>query len=318
VAEEIGRRLRATVTHTLSARFVDIHQPSVAEFDRDGVSVRVDARVRETHSFATIVCSGAADITGAASESLLLDAFPIILSKEGDPLAHQAEVQLAWSVIEPVLRQVGAVLRWRFGIFGDDRLWNSTNVVIEIDGRVIELAPIPQAAMGDDKAVVGPYGLRDVAHLVGASAAQPLAHEMWREAWNLYLASPRSGLVMGVAAAEVGVKQLITLLAPDTAKLLEHVQSPTLDILIRKVLPSLLTRSGTDAGKICPQHLRKRLLTAVEERNRVVHRGAIPTVELRSTLLDIRDFLYLLDWNAGHAWAEALLSHPTRSALELS
>jgi hypothetical protein len=194
-------------------------------------------------------------------------------------------------------------------------LWTSTDVVVEVDGHLIELSPIPQAAMGDDTATIGPAGLDEVADLIGASATQPLAHEMWREAWNLRHASPRSGLVVGVAGAEVGLKQLIALLAPAAETLVQHLPSPPLATLIRQVLPNLPIRSGLDPSNACPQHLRKQLVAAVEARNLVGHRGAMPHLDLRSTLLDIRDFLYLLDWHAGHAWAEALLSQRTKDAL---
>ncbi|MDP9050689.1 MAG: hypothetical protein M3O31_08200 [Acidobacteriota bacterium] len=33
------------------------------------------------------------------------------------------------------------------------------------------------------------------------------------------------------------------------------------------------------------------------------------------TLMDIREFLYLLDWRAGHAWVETLLSDDTGVAV---
>jgi len=120
---------------------------------------------------------------------------------------------------------------------------------------------------------------------------------------------------MGVAAAEVGIKQLIALLAPSAKTLVEHIPSPPLDTLIRTVLPSLPIRSGLAEGNICPQHLHKRLIAAVEARNVVVHRGEGPRFDLRAALLDIRDFLYLLDHHAGHSWAETLLSERTRDAL---
>jgi hypothetical protein len=304
-------QVRATITHTVSARFVEIDEPIVAEFERSGVLIRINASVRESHSFATVVCSGRAEIVGLADKPADGDDCPPFLSRDGG-LARPDDVRPAWFTIEPILRQVGAVLRWRFGMFGDDPLWTSTAIVIEVDGHPIELTPIPQAAMGDDRVKLGADGLCHVADLVGLSAAQPLAHEMWREAWNLRHASPRSGLVVGIAAAEVGLKQLIALLAPSAASLVEHLPSPPLDTLIRRVLPSLPTRSALDPANLCPQHLRKRLIEAVEARNLVVHQGAMPQLDLRSTLLDIRDFLYLLDWHAGHAWAEALLSQRTR------
>src|SRR5438270_6793182 len=142
--------MRATISHTLSARFVEINEPSVAEFEHQGVSVRIGARVRESHSFAIIVCSGSAEVPSAANEPQDAgDYFPFV-SREGRLFDHESGARRAWIMIEPVLRDVGAVLRWRFGMFGDDPLWTSTDVVIEVDGEAIELSPMPAMAMGDD------------------------------------------------------------------------------------------------------------------------------------------------------------------------
>lgn len=309
--------MKATIRHTLSARFVEIDDPAVEEFERDGVLIRVDARVRESQSFATIVCSGSIEIDRADALQGPGEYVPF-LSSDRRLDEHEREVRHAWSRVEPILQHVGAVLRWRFGMFGDDPLWTSTEVALEINGGVVELTPMPSAVMGDDVARIVPNGLHHVAELVGDAAMQPLAHEMWREAWNLRHSSPRSSLVVGVAAAEVGLKQLVSLLVPAAAAMVEHIPSPPLDTMIRKVLPELPIRSGLDPRKACPQHIRKRLIEAVEARNLVVHRGMTPQLDLRSTLLDTRDFLYLLDWHGGHSWAEALLSELTRDGLHSS
>lgn len=303
-----------TIRHTLSARFVEIDGASVEEFEHHGVAIRVDARVRESHSFATIVCTGSVEIDDAAD---LVDngGYLPIFVRDGRSEESLPLVRRAWSQVEPVVQEVGAVLRWRFGMFGDDPLWTSTQVIVETHGEVIELEPMPEMMMGDDMAHIGGDELGQIAELVVAGATQPLAHEMWREAWNLRHSSPRSSLVVGVAAAEVGFKQLVALLVPEAASLVEHIPSPPLDTMIRKVLPDLPLRSGFPAESPCPQHLRKALIAAVEGRNLVVHRGTMPQLFLRGSLLDIRDFLYLLDYHAGHGWAEELLSQQTRDTI---
>jgi len=121
---------------------------------------------------------------------------------------------------------------------------------------------------------------------------------------------------VGVAAAEVGIKQLIALLVPDAEVLVEHLPSPPLTTLIfSPVLPALPVKSGVQADRRCPQQITKRIARAVEARNLVVHRGATPAIDLRSTLLDIRDFLYLLDYHAGNSWALELVSDRTKASL---
>jgi hypothetical protein len=85
-----------------SAWFVEIDQPDVEEFERDGVLVRVDARVRESHSFA-IVCSGSVEIDRVDA---LLDTgeYLAFQSSDGRLDEHEREVRHAWSRIEPVLQ----------------------------------------------------------------------------------------------------------------------------------------------------------------------------------------------------------------------
>ncbi len=172
-SDEATHLHRTTIRHTLSTRFVEIDQPATEEFECGGVIVRVDARVRESTSFATIVCSGTVE-REAADASMDPGQYLPFLSSDGLPSAHTNEVHSAWSRIEPVLQHVGAVLRWRFGMFGDDPLWTSTDIVLQVNGEVDELTPIPQAAMGDDIARITSNGLSHVAELVGHSTMQPL------------------------------------------------------------------------------------------------------------------------------------------------
>jgi hypothetical protein len=49
--------------------------------------------------------------------------------------------------------------------------------------------------------------IEDVASLVVAEGREPLGHELLREAWFLRMTNPRSALVTGVAALEVGFKE---------------------------------------------------------------------------------------------------------------
>jgi hypothetical protein len=308
-------RTRATITHTLSIRFVEIAVPAIEEFEHDGVRVRIAAGVPEGRSFATVVCHGTVEL-GESTVSVSGSVGDMrFIARSGPFGEHDTVAARAWERIEPVLTEVGAVLRWRFGMFGDDPLWTSTEMSLELDGHVVELEPMPKAVFGDDRATIGPDGLQQVVTLVGEQVRQPLAHEMWREAWNLQYRSPRSSLVIGVAAAEVGFKHLVALLVPHAESLVGHIPSPPLDVMIRKVLPDLPVRSGVAPDRLCPKHIRKALIDAVEARNQVVHRGVPPTIHLWQTLTTTREFLYLLDWHVGHAWAESLLSDTTRAAI---
>lgn len=313
--------MKVTVEHTLNAHFVEAEVPSTVQFEHESVSISVATASKPDGAFATITCVGAADVDdegelhNGEGEVEISSAGLFVLQDQGDQRYVTAVVE-GFQKIEGALRQVGSVLRWRFGLPGYDAVFKGTKVTAHLaNGRPLNLYMVPQAAVGDDRASIGQGGLAAVADLVTSSEREPIAHELWREAWNLRHPNPRSSLVIGVAAAEVGLKQLIATLVPHAKSLVENVPSPPLDTIIRKVLPGLPIRADVAPNRCAPRHLRTAIAAAVEERNRVVHLGAIPRSDLRETLLAIREFLYMLDMYSGHPWAEALLTEKTRSAL---
>jgi hypothetical protein len=313
--------VEVAVRHALNAHFVEVEVPSTVQFQHEEVSVSVATTVKPDGAFGAITCVGVTNIDddgelndtggGIAWTSSGL----VMLSDQGDQRYARA-VAAGFQKIESVLKKVGAVLRWRFGLSGYDPVFRDTTVTAQLaNGRPIDLYLVPQSAMGDDRATIEQEGLSAFAELVVSSQREPVAHELWREAWNLRHPNPRSSLVIGVAAAEVGIKQLIAALVPQASSLVENIPSPPLDTMIRKVLPDLPIRADVEPGRRAPRHLRTAIVAAVEDRNRVVHLGAMPRADLRVTLLAIREFLYMLDMYAGHSWAEALLAEKTRSAL---
>lgn len=228
------------MTHALSARFVEIAEPSLEEFRDGGVLVRIEARVPDGGSFATVVCSGAVDDPAPSAEVETWMAYQLLVATAGLPIAQQRQIHEGWLIVETVLQRVGKALRWRFSLVGDDTVFSSTQLDVDLhDGAALTLTPLLRSAVaGDDMARIGADGLRAAAELISSAVEQPLAHELWRESWNLRHASPRSSLVVGVAAAEVGIKQLIALLVPGAESLVEHLPSPSVTTLIRRVLPT--------------------------------------------------------------------------------
>lgn len=220
--------MEVAVTHILSAHFVEV-APSSVQFDHGGISVRVAAAMNPDAAFATITC---ADVSDMADDVQLSDATgtigvllnALIMLPDPHDQHYAPAVAAACHRIEYVLMHVGTVLRWRFGLHGHDAVFKDTAITARLaDGRPLSLHLVPQAAMGDERAQIEPGGLAAVADLVTCSQREPVAHELWREAWNLRHANPRSSLVIGVAAAEVGLKQLIAALVPDAASLVENI-----------------------------------------------------------------------------------------------
>lgn len=221
--------------------------------------------------------------------------------------------------VDAVLEHVGSLIRWRFVLSGRDSVFADFGAAgLLDDGQILQLHPIPRAALGDDRAEIGEPEWSELADIAASESREPIAHQLWREAWNLRFANPRSSLVIGVAAAEVAMKHLVAKLVPAARSLVEDLPAPPLARMMKHSLPERPIRAAIPPERRCPTHLHKALDLAVQERNAVVHRGVEPTIELRETLGAVREFLYLLDLFEGSVWAAERLSATTRGALGIT
>lgn len=215
------------------------------------------------------------------------------------------------------LRSAIAVFRWRAGLRGgpidpiggprlsyskDGKSWFEISLIRQ--GAFGWFTPVP--TVKSDKAFTA-----EVVHLVERVGQEPLGHQLFREAWSLRATNPRSALAIGVAAAEVGVKNLIAILVPDARWLMEEIQSPPIDKLVNKFLPTLTVKAhfkGRPAK--LPTKFMNLIKAAVECRNKLVHTGAEPParIKLDEMLEAIRDLLCICDVYAGEMWAAGHIS----------
>lgn len=84
----------------------------------------------------------------------------------------------------------------------------------------------------------------DVQTMLDAGAEEPLAHKLWREAWQLRGDNPRSALLIGMTALEVGVKNYIARAIPDTDWLLAQLPAPPTHRLLAEYIPTLTPPSS--------------------------------------------------------------------------
>jgi hypothetical protein len=321
--------MQLQVEHRLNVRFVDVDSSAEESFRHEAVLIRLGTHKDHEGAFASVACSGVIDVTlpGAdappdaerklTTRGRFSQRFPFLLPPEIDP-GWDLVLAKAYERVEVVLEELGTLLRWRFKLSGHDSIFAETSVVVRPDAQhAVELQHISQAAMGDDRASIEPGGLSEVASMLASNTHEPVAHQLWREAWNLRFTNPRSSLVIGVAAAEVGLKQTIATLVPLARWLVEELPSTPLVPMMKNYLPDLPIRADVERNRRCPKHLRSTLDAAVRARNAVVHRGAGANVDLRTTLLVVREFLYLLDFYGGNAWALRRLSTRTIEALGL-
>jgi len=158
--------------------------------------------------------------------------------------------------------------------------------------------------------------IEEVVRRVEAGAEEPVARQVFREAWEQIGVNPRSALVIGVSAAEVALRGLIGTLIPDAKWLVEEIQTPPVGKTLRKFLPTLPVRAKwLDGRPITPPSKLIRLVEkAFELRNDVVHVGASPPSrrELAIMLRAISDLLWICDIYSGELWAEKHVSLETK------
>jgi hypothetical protein len=159
----------------------------------------------------------------------------------------------------------------------------------------------------------------DIERLASAGPAEPIAHELLREADDNAYPNPRSSLVLAVAAIETGIKAYVSDVAPPATWLALEAPSPPVLRMICEYLPTLPTPRGQLSGKP-PKRIRSLIGGAVEARNKVAHQGrAGPSFkDLDELLVTARDFLYALDFFRGQDWAIEHLSEEARAAWGIS
>jgi hypothetical protein len=207
-------------------------------------------------------------------------------------------------------RKVTGALRWRYGILGPHSPYAAQEDEWSFDAE--QWHPLPsgmqlRVELGPRATVhVTPDVKADTEALLSSGVAESLGHELFREAWAIRKESPRSALVIGVAALEAGFKKFVADLVPEAAWLMENVQTPPLVPMLKNYLPTLPVKN-TIGGEVLPppKELRKTLRRSVEERNKVAHTGRAVLADepLKERLGAIRDVLWLLDYYRGFEWA---------------
>jgi hypothetical protein len=126
---------------------------------------------------------------------------------------------------------------------------------------------------------------------------EPLGHELLREAWTNQDANLRSAIVIAVAAAEVGFKQFAAKTLPDTAWILENLQSPPLSKMLDLFPWDKMKLQINGRPVTVPDSIKDELKKAVTLRNEIVHgrSGTLTSDTSESVLYCVRDLLYFLD-----------------------
>lgn len=217
--------------------------------------------------------------------------------------------------IRQIRRELGAALdrtvalvRWRIGDDGPHEALVWIGDAWSIDEEAwhpmpLNITTIGRAAMFP---LMGDQAREDVQSYLDNGLDAPLAHALWREAWHLRGSAPRSALLIGMAALEVGVKQYIAAVLPDAQWLLEELPAPPVHRLLAEYIPKLPTLSGTPAHQLDPT-VRTVIRDAQHLRNKVAHAGRadVDVRGLEASLETVRGVLWNLDVYRGFGWALA-------------
>jgi hypothetical protein len=245
-------------------------------------------------------------------------------SLEGDrvkiPTLHPDTVQTLdshFQRIRAVARSIIVMLNWTHGLdgppdpYGLAYSWYSSN-----GNEWFQYSLARTLSLSFAQATHSIYSrnvqIDEIVRKVEAGAEEPLARQLFREAWGQIGTNPRSALVIGVAAVEVGLRGLVIVLVPGT-----DLRRRPISRILREILPTLPIRARLiDGGPITPPpELIKQIEDAIKHRNKVVHAGkpAPAREELAVMLRAISDFLWMCDIYLGELWA---IKHISREILK--
>jgi hypothetical protein len=217
--------------------------------------------------------------------------------------------------VRAVSRSTVIMFNWTHGLDGPPNSYGPPRAFYSEDGnRWFQFAQATRGSFNTELASRLIYArdvrVDQVVRKVELGCEEPLGRQLFREAWQQIEINPRGALVIGVAAAEVGLKRLIGTLIPGA-------KMPSAKKIMRKLLPTLPATARWRDGRpiTLPLELIERVEDAFELRNEVVHVGAPPPSqqELASMLRAISDLLWICDVLLGEHWAMKHVSSETRT-----
>jgi hypothetical protein len=241
------------------------------------------------------------------------------------PQALQDDSRKVFEALSSETNRVVRLLRWRYAADMEYRPIAFSQFLWSLGDHVWH--PMPH--MTEIKWGLGVTNLpsardvqQEVGRLLAADLREPFAHVLFGEAWQQRHDNPRSAIVMGISAAEVGFKKFASQIAPVTAWLMENVPSPPLQSMIWGYLPELLDMLPPQSRRLRPPRdnkdrpsgvVAKALVDGVAIRNKVVHSGgeSVKGETVERVLKGVADLLWLLDFFQGQEWALGHVSDTT-------
>lgn len=251
---------------------------------------------------------------------------PTGLVRERVPQALEEFSRQISSELIAATETVIRLIRWRYALKGAHKpIIGCVGTEWSLDGNEWQVLPSVLSLSGFGGWTI-PLDLNEHARaavngLLEGGVTEPLGHELYREAREQAVQNPRSALVVGIAAAEVGFKECVADLVQPAAWLVENMPSPDLVKMLREFLPLLPARK-TIGGKVLspPKSVRDSLQKGVLLRNKIAH-GPAPAPSrdtLKEVLSAVEDLLWILDYYRGFDWARDFVRPDVRREWEES
>ncbi|WP_339614824.1 hypothetical protein [uncultured Gilvimarinus sp.] len=237
------------------------------------------------------------------------------------PVAYRDFIVALHKDMDRMASEIFNVVRWRMGIVGGPLGLQSRWSFMRWHDDTKEGKVIDEHGFLNRQMISGVFPLHmpemqeakfdkecrsNIENLIQFQSKQPLYHDLFREAWQNQRDNPRSALVMGIAAAETGFKTSLIELNPSVSWIVENLQSPPLDRMLRDYMAQLPARNRIN-GEVRrpPKKVISTIKKGIELRNKLVHgrEETVSTEEVRHMLEAVRDLLYMLDYYRGHDWA---------------
>jgi hypothetical protein len=196
-------------------------------------------------------------------------------------------------------------MRWRLGLFGPHKPVTFGQQQFSIDGENWHAFSLGGTVRISSRSV--PPLTRyesQIQDLLDADAREPLAHALWHEAFEQRGTSPRSAILIGIAALEVGIKQYAIACVPGAAWLLEEAPAPPILRMLTEFLPNLTPPESGARFEAPDEATMGTIRKGVRIRNEVTHKGVtqVKPDTVREVLSAIRRLLWRLDAAAGADW----------------
>jgi len=231
------------------------------------------------------------------------------------PNSLQNLIENAYSTIFTGIDRVIGALCWRTGQAVPTYDYQLGRMEWSLDGQEWRHSPVDFIAWMGRPPFVSGLARPDINKIVVSEYAPPFARELLREAWSEENKNPRSALVIGIAALETGIKDLIIALIPETEWLIRNLPSPPVHRILGDYLPLLRAKHQR---VLCPSpEMVKEVQKWIGIRNELSHGKAadINVDELTKFLLLVSDLLYAVDYARGFDWALELIQPETRKSL---